>query len=131
MAVNMENIGAKYPSTFTDADGDHLNGAQNYKLHLPKDIPAAIFWSVTFYDPLTGSGLDNGQPFPSLNTMDKPVENPDGSTDIYFGPRWPGEGKNSLATIPGKGWFTILRLYGPKKAFFDQTWKPDDVVKVK
>jgi len=131
MAVSMENIGAKYPATFFDADGDYLNGSQFYKLHVPKDIPAAIFWSVTVYDPITGSGLDNGQPFPSLNTMDKPAQNADGTFDIYFGPQSPGEGKNWLATIPGKGWFTIFRLYGPKKEFFDQTWKLNDIEKMK
>jgi hypothetical protein len=42
-----------------------------------------------------------------------------------------GEGKNWLATIPDKGWFTIFRLYGPKEAFFDQTWKLPDIEKVK
>jgi hypothetical protein len=131
MAVSMENIGAKYPCAFTDGEGDYLSGDTSYKLHLPKDIPAALFWSVTVYDPVTGSGLDNGQPFPSLNTMDKPVQNPDGSTDLYLGPKSPGEGKNWVATIPGKGFFVILRLYGPKKAFFDQSWRPDDIVKVK
>jgi hypothetical protein len=131
MAVNMANIGAKYPTTFTDADGDFLNGSRSYMLHVPKDIPAALFWSVTVYDPITGSGLDNGQPFPSLNTMDKPVQNADGSTDIYFGPKPPGAGKNWLATIPSKGWFTIFRLYGPRKAFFEKTWKLKDIEKVK
>ena len=131
MAIKMDNVGAKYPAAYVDADGDFLRGDQNYVLHLPPDIPAAIFWSVTVYDPITGSGLDNGQPFPSINTMDKPVMNPDGSTDIYFGPKSPGEGKNYLATIPDKGWFTLIRLYGPKQAFFDQTWKPDDIKKVK
>lgn len=131
MAVNMENVGAKYLATRMDADGDFLDGSRNYKLHVPKDIPVAIFWSATVYDPMTGSGLDNGQPFPSLNTMDKPVQNPDGTTDIYFGPKTPGADKNWLATIPGKGWFTIFRLYGPKKAFFDQTWKLNDIEKVK
>jgi hypothetical protein len=131
MAANMDNLGAKYPAAFMDADGDFLSGDQNYKLHVPKDIPAAYFWSATVYDPITGFGLDNGQPFPSLNTMDKPVQNADGTTDIYFGPKSPGAGKNWLATIPGKGWFTIFRLYGPKKAFFDQTWKLNDIEKVK
>lgn len=94
--------------------------------------PVAFSWcaSVTVYDPVTGSGLDNGQPFPSLNTMDKPLQNADGSTDIYFGPKSPGAGKNWLATLPMKGWFTLFRLYGPKKAFFDQTWRPDDIKKV-
>ena len=131
MAVNMDNVGAKYPVTFADADGDFLNGSQNYMLHIPKDIPVAIFWSVTVYDPITGSGLANGQPFPSLNTMDKPVQNADGTTDVYFGPKSPGAGKNWLATIPGKGFFAVFRLYGPKQAFFDQTWKLNDIEKVK
>ena len=80
-----------------------------------------IFWSLALYDPVTASGLDNWQPFPSLNTMDKPVVNADGSVDIYVGPASPGEGKNWLATVPGKGFFTSLRLYGPRKAFFDQS----------
>ena len=53
----------------------------------------------------------------------------DGSTDIYFGPTSPGEGKNWLATIPGRGWFTLVRLYGRNKAFFDKSWRPDDIVK--
>jgi hypothetical protein len=131
MAVNMEKIGAKYPVTFVDSNGDFLLGANNYKLNLPKGIPAALFWSVTVYDPVTGSGLDNGQPFPSINTMDKPAANSDGSTDIYFGPSTPGAGRNWLKTLPDKGFFVILRLYGPTKAFFDQTWKPSDIEKVK
>jgi hypothetical protein len=130
MAIQMENIGAKYPAAYVDSDGDFLRGDQAYVLHLPANIPAAIFWSVTLYDPITASELDNGQPFPSINTMDKPSMNTDGSTDIYFGPKSPGEGKNYIATLPGKGWFTLLRLYGPKKAFFDQTWKPADIKKV-
>jgi hypothetical protein len=130
MAVNMENVGAKYPVTFVDANGDFLLGSNTYKLHLPKDIPAALFWSVTVYDPVTGSGLDNGQPFPSLNTMDKPVTNANGSTGIYFGPSAPGAGKNWLITLPDKGFFVILRLYGPTKAFVDQSWKPSDIEKM-
>jgi hypothetical protein len=131
MALNMDNVGAKYLAAYTDANGDFFSGDRNYKLHIPKDVPVAIFWSVTVYDPITGSGLDNGQPFPSLNTMDKPVQNADGSFDIYLGPKPPGEGKNYLATLPGKGWFIIFRLYGPKKAFFDRSWKAEDVVELK
>jgi hypothetical protein len=61
--------------------------------------------------------------------MDKPVTNADGSTDIHIGPNSPGAGKNWMKTIPDKGFFAILRLYGPKKAFFDQSWKPGDLVK--
>lgn len=132
MAVNMENVGAKYPVTYVDADGNFLMGQNSYKLHLPPQIPAAIFWSVTAYDAWTASGLDNGQPFPSINTMDKPAANTDGSTDIYFGPQAPADGgKNWIRTLPEKGFFVIVRIYGPTKAFFDKTWVPDDIQKLK
>jgi hypothetical protein len=131
MAVNMENVGAKYPVTFVDSNGAFLMGQNAYRLHLPKDVPAALFWSVTAYDALTASGLENGQPFPSINTMDKPVANADGSTDIYFGAQSPGAGKNWIRTVPDKAYFEILRLYGPKKAFFDKTWKPSDIEPIK
>jgi hypothetical protein len=131
MAINIADVGAKYPFAFKDSDGDLLTGERSYLLHLPANIPVKLFWSVTIYDAVTASGLDNGQPFPSLNQMDKPVTNADGSTDIYIGPKSPGEGKNWMATIPGKGFFLILRLYGPTKAFYDQSWKPDDLVKGK
>jgi hypothetical protein len=130
MAVSMVDVGAKYPVTFVDKNGDFLEGASRYKLNLPKDIPAHLFWSVTVYDPVTGSGLDNGQPFPSINTMDKPAANADGSTDIYFGPNSPGDNKNWLRTVTGQGFFVILRIYGPTQAFFDKTWVPGDIEKM-
>jgi hypothetical protein len=129
MAANMVNVGAKYPATFVDAGGEFLSGSKSYKLKLPKGIPAALFWSVTIYDSITASGVDNGQAFPSINTMDKPLKHADGSIDIHFGPESPGEGKNWLRTLPEKGYFVILRLYGPTKQFFDRKWKPGDLEK--
>lgn len=131
MAVNMVNVGAKYPATFVDAKGNFLSGSNRYKLTLPKDVPAALFWSATIYDSITASGVDNGQPFPSINTMDQPVRNADGSTDIYFGPTSPGTGKNWLKTLPKQGYFVILRLYGPTQPFFDKTWRPGDLEKLR
>jgi hypothetical protein len=131
MAINIVGMGAKYPTTFRDADGDILSGGKTYKLHLPKGIPAKLFWSVTVYDLDTASGLDNGQALPSINSMDGPKMNADGSTDIYFGPEKPQGAENWLRTVSGKAWFILLRLYGPEKPYFDNTWKPDDIVKVK
>ncbi|MGW4529632.1 DUF1254 domain-containing protein [Nocardia sp. NPDC004340] len=129
MVVNLVDKGAKYPVTMRDTNGDRLDGARHYTLTLPADIPAKLFWSVALYDPVTASGLDNGQRFPSINTMDKPATNPDGSHTIGFGPDKPvgiGE-KNWLRTVPGKGFFVIVRLYGPGKTFYDQTWTPGDL----
>ena len=55
-------------------------------------------------------------------------QNADGSTDLYFGPNTPtGKASNWLATVPGKGYFAMLRLYGPTKASFDKSWKPGDL----
>lgn len=130
MVKNLVNAGAKYPVTFRDKDGNFLDGGQSYSLHLPPNIPAKNFWSATVYDGTTASGLDNGQDHPSLNQMDKPMQNADGSIDLYFGPNAPaGKEKNWLRTLPGKGYFVILRLYSPEEAFFSQTWKPGDIEK--
>jgi hypothetical protein len=87
---------------------------------------------VTLYEAENASGLANGQPFPSLGSRDKPVMNADGSTDVYFGPSAPaGKERNWLATVPGKGYFAILRLYGPTEAAIDKSWKPGDIQKLK
>ena len=60
------------------------------------------------------------------------MQNADGSTDLVYGPKAPkGKEGNWQATVPGKGYFAILRLYGPTEAAIDKSWKPADVVKVK
>ena len=38
---------------------------------------------------------------------------------------------NRIKTVPGKGRFPYLRFYGPTQAFFEKTWKPDDIVAMK
>jgi hypothetical protein len=101
-------------------------------LHLPPNVPARQFWSIIVYDALSRSELENGQPFPSINSYANPATNADGSLDIYFGPDAPaGKEQNWIRTVPGKGWFTWMRFYGPTAAFFDKTWKPDDIIETK
>jgi hypothetical protein len=131
MAVKMVGVGSQYLGTYRDADDNFLMGDYNYKMHLPAGIPAKDFWSVTVYHPDTRSLLQNGQDKPSVSTYDDPIFNEDGSIDLYFGPEAPaGFEKNWVKTIPGEGWFTYIRLYGPLESYFDQTWKPDDVIKI-
>ena len=81
------------------------------------------------YDRQTRSMLQNDQAFPSLGSQSGTVEqNADGSTDIYFGPEAPdGKEHNWIQTIPGKGWFPILRLYSPLQPFFDKSWRPSEI----
>lgn len=123
--------GSQYLVAYVDANGDYLDGSQTYQLHLPPNIPVNNFWSVTLYDPKTRSLLQNGMPKPSISQFDGPEQNDDGSYDVFFGPEAPaGKEKNWAKTVPGKGWFTVIRVYGPLEPFFDQTWKPDDIVKI-
>jgi len=132
MLSQVPGKGAKYMIAFNDAAGAELSGGSDYRLTLPANIPAANFWSVTLYEAENASGLANGQPFPSLGSRDKPVANADGTTDIYLGPKAPkGKARNWLATVPGKGYFVILRLYGPTEAALDNSWKPSDIQRSK
>jgi hypothetical protein len=78
------------------------------------------------------SGLANGRPFPSLGLRDRPAQNADGRTGLYLGPKAPeGKESNRLATVPGKGYFVILRLYGPTEAAINKSCKPGDIEKQK
>ncbi|MCD0503342.1 DUF1254 domain-containing protein [Bordetella petrii] len=123
--------GAYYMIAFDDQAGEPLVGANNYKVTLPANIPAELFWSVTLYEAENASGLANGQPFPSLGKLNHPKQNADGSTTLYIGPKAPkGEEKNWLATVPDRGFFAILRLYAPSQPALDGSWKPGDIQRV-
>jgi hypothetical protein len=62
------------------------------------------------------------------NVRDALRQNADGSVDLYFGPEPPdGFEHNWIETVPGKGWFALLRLYGPLEPWFERSWKPGDV----
>lgn len=131
MLSQIPGQGAKYIVVFTDSSGAPLSGGASYRLKLPPNIPAANFWSVTLYEAENSSGLANGQPFPSLGSCDKPAQDADGSTELYLGPAAPqGKAGNWLCTVPGKGYFAILRLYSPTEAAINNSWKPGDIEKV-
>jgi hypothetical protein len=131
MALERVGIGSQYLASYRDADGEFLMGQHSYKLHLPPDIPARDFWSVTVYHPETRSLLANGQEKAAKNSYDDLRWNEDGSIDLYFGPEPPeGYEGNWIRTLPSQGWQILLRLYGPLEAFFDGTWRPDDFVRL-
>ena len=133
MMVKMVGIGSQYAFAMRDAAGHYLDGAKTYRLHLPGPIPARDFWSVIVYDPQTHSMLQTDQPFPRLSSQKEDLAvNPDSSVDVYFGPEPPaGKAANWVQTIPGKGWFVALRLYGPLEPWFDETWQPGEIEMVR
>ncbi len=128
MALKMIGKGSQYAFGDKDKDGEYLYGNKNYKLSIPANVPAKDFWSVVVYDPQTRSELQTGQTFPSKNNERDNLEvNSDGSVDLYFGAEAPeGKESNWIQTVPGKGWFVVLRLYGPLDPWFDKTWQPGE-----
>lgn len=133
MIMRIPGVGSQYLMSFLDPEGTPFDGAKTYKVTLPKGIPAAAFWSFTLYDNQTRSMLQTSQKYPRAGSQGYPSPAAeaaaDGSTTVYFGPTQP-EGVargNWIETVPGKGWFTILRLYGPLPSFFDKSWRPSEI----
>jgi hypothetical protein len=129
MAAKIVGRGSQYAVNYADPTGAPFDGAKTYKLNVPANAPAKDFWSVVLYDPQTRSELQTSQPYPSKNNKrDKLITNDDGSVDIYFGPAAPaGKDDNWIQTVPGKGWFTLFRLYGPLEPWFEKTWRPGEI----
>jgi hypothetical protein len=131
MMTKNVGIGSYYLWAYRDAEGDFLDGANNYKLHIPAGVPAKDFWSVLVYDSLSRSELKNGEKFPSVSKYTDPKINADGTVDVYFGPTMPpGQEKNWIRTAAGKGWFPIFRFYGPLQPLYDKSWVLNDIEKV-
>ena len=133
MIMRIPDVGSQYLMGFLDSDGNPYDGSKTYKATLPKDIPAGKFWSFTVYDNQSRSMLDTPQRYPRTGSQTYPSPaaeaNADGSTTVYFSPNQPQGVKrgNWIQTMPGKGWFTILRLYSPLPSFFDKSWRPSEM----
>jgi hypothetical protein len=137
MAMRLPGIGSAYIFAYVDAQKNPFDGGKTYKCTLPKGIPEANFWSFTVYDNMTRSMLSTPQRYPRAGSQSYPSPaaeaNADGSTTIWFGPTQPEGVKrgNWIQTVPGKGWFTYLRLYSPTEPFFTKTWRPSEIELVK
>jgi len=133
MIMEIPGVGSQYLMGFLDAQKNALDGSKTYKVRLPKGIPARAFWSFTVYDNQSRSMLRTPQKFPRAGSQSFPtpaaVADADGSTTVYFSPKKPAGVKpgNWIQTTPGKGWFTILRLYSPLPSFFDKSWRPSEI----
>ncbi|UJF22724.1 DUF1254 domain-containing protein [Shewanella sp. OMA3-2] len=133
MAVTKSGAGSDYALAFLDAQKQAFDGAKTYKLHLPANVPVNNFWAVTMYDTQTRSQLQTSQPFPTVGSLTDGIKmNSDGSYELFFGPKAPkGQEGNWLATVPGKSWFLILRMYGPLDPWINKTWRPSEIELVK
>jgi len=133
MVSRVPGKGSAYLGSYYDAKGNALMGGNTYKLRLEPNPPAANFWSITVYDIKNRLIIRNKIKRSDRSSRTKGlIKNADGSVDMYFGPKAP-EGKevNWIQTNEGQSFFVYLRLYGPEKAYFDQTFPMNKIQKIK
>jgi hypothetical protein len=125
--------GSMYWQGQRDATGAYLDGGRSYKLTVPQPVPAGLFWSVTVYDTATRSEIQTAQEKAALRSIFELKDAADAKlVDLHFGPNAPpGQEGRWIRTIPGKGWFTYFRIYGPQGPAFDGSWRPGDFEEVK
>jgi hypothetical protein len=129
MCMRLTGVGSQYLIANVDWDGEPFDGAKTYRVTLPKDIPAARFWSLNLYDSQSRSLLQTEQLYPRAGSQEYPSPaaeaEADGSTVVYCSPARPDgvAAGNWIQTDPEKGWFAILRCYSPLQPFFDKTWR--------
>ena len=123
--------GQVYMTTKRDAKGNTLRADRTYKLHVPKDVPVAQFWSLTLYSENTRRPYDNGGTLIRSTSLDSKTPdlmyNADGSVDLFIGAKAPlGFENNFMKTVGEDGWFVMFRLYAPLQPFFDKTFSLAD-----
>lgn len=124
---------AVYPFLQADAEGNPLDGASKYVIHVSKDEvrPVNAFWSITMYDE-QGFQVANKLNRFAIGDRDALKFNADGSLDIYIQSDSPDSDKESnWLPSPAKGKLGItMRLYAPKAQVLDGSWVPPAVQKV-
>ena len=122
---------AVYPTAFVDGDGQPLTGGNRYVLHFDKGglPPVNAFWSLTMYD---AESFLAANPIHRYNIAGwMPLKyNPDGSLDVYIQHDSPGKQKESNWLPAPEGTFNVtLRMYWPKEAVLNGSWKPPAIEK--
>ena len=120
---------AAYPMTYTDADGDQLDGRNRYTIKFDQDPPVDAFWSITMYDLpdfyLVANPIDRysiGDRTPGLR------RDGDGSLTIVIQHEQPADTSNWLPA-PAAPFRPIMRLYQPQAAVLDRNYKIPPITK--
>lgn len=131
--IGIKRLGAGqfYLINIKDKDGKTYDGASTYRVHVPPNVPAEQYWSLTVYDFETHALVKNVDRASRASNVADLKKNPDGSVDLYIGPKAPaGQETNWIPTDPARKFEFMFRLYGPKPEFFQKKdWKLPDVEK--
>ncbi|WP_405634369.1 DUF1214 domain-containing protein [Streptomyces sp. NBC_01178] len=128
MFRRQRGAGSLYWLGLRDGKGTCLTGGRTYRLRAPLPVPQTLFWSVTVYDAATRSEVVTEQGRAALRSLFDDLATDDTDhVDLYFGPEEAAEAQGRwIQTVPGRGWFTYFRIYGPEQAAFDGSWQPGD-----
>lgn len=124
---------ALYPLLATASDGKKPDCSRNrYTLTFPpgKLPPSNAFWSVTMYDAKTQLLVSNPLNRYLINSPMLPdmKKNPDGSLTLYIQNTSPGPDKEAnWLPAPAGPIYVVMRIYWPKDAALNGTWKPPPV----
>ncbi len=124
--------GQFYLMTIKDKGGQPLHGGGAYRLSVPVNVPAMLYWSATVYNRATHALIRNLPWFSRSSLTPGLHKNADGSVDIYFGVKPPsGEESNWIPTSADGEFEVLFRFYGPAQPLFDKTWALSDIEEVK
>ena len=65
--------GSQYVIGLRDSDGEILDGTNNYKMHIPANVPAKRFWEITVYDNQTRCMLQTDQRLPGVTSLQSDI----------------------------------------------------------
>jgi hypothetical protein len=119
---------AMYPVYAVDADGHKLEGSNRYTIQFaPGQLPPVnAFWSLTMYELPRSLLVANPINRYLINSpmLPKLVKDADGGLTLYVQNESPGKDKEPNWLPAPKGPFiAFMRLYWPKEAALDGTWK--------
>lgn len=130
--VALAGIGANLPADtiyslcFVDSDGEPLDGARRYVLHLDRGQtpPVHATWSISMYDP-AGHYVPNHLDRYNLAPWMPLTYNADGSLDLHIQASSPGpELEANWLPAPQAGPFNLmLRAYWPKEALLAGSYR--------
>lgn len=125
---------AVYSAGLLDRYLSPLTGSRDYVMHFApgQQPPAGAFWSVTVYDP-SGQFVPNSLDRYSISSS-RPgelIHRPDGSVDIIFSQREPGDSGANWLPVPDGEFSAYLRVYLPGRAVLTGLWTPPPIEPVR
>ena len=97
---------------------EHNDGKTIYKLTVPRNTPVDAFWSISLYN---ARGYFEQNPYNAYSVNDTTAKkSTDGSVVVQFG-GCDGRTPNCLPIM--SGWNYMVRLYRPRAAILNGTWK--------